>query len=205
MKKYFILSLVVVVAFSVIGCSDDGKNPLKEDRLPATEDDLDTNGDSLSLPLTIADSPERLAGTKWQLVDVSVSKEYEKLETVNFLEAKIFFEFQDKNKLIVTGKTDELFIGELYIFEHFREGEHFYEYGAGSEACPTCSQMPAGLDIDYPEFGSRNGRYQCVVDLDNRTMKIGGEKVVGGTVHDNGLVTGGKYYRWEKTFMLLSN
>ena len=118
-----------------------------------------------------------LEGTKWKLIKVSISKDYQQPEIFDYSEKNIIYEFQGNNKLLITGNVDDLF-----IFDDFQEGEHFYEYNE-LIVSPYCSPGP-NLTIDNPEFGQMEGCYYCIVDLDNKTMRISGnDNVIEGVYH----------------------
>jgi len=107
-----------------------------------------------------------LQGTKWKLIEVSIPTDYQRFETFDCSERNVIYEFQENNKLVITGNVNDLF-----IFHDFQEGEHFYEYNE-PHVCPLCVPAP-NLAIDKPGFGAK-GRHYCLVDLDNKTMRING-------------------------------
>jgi len=117
-----------------------------------------------------------LQGTKWKLIEVSIAKNYQQSEIIDYSEKKIIYEFQENNKLVITGNIDDLF-----IFDDFQKGEHFYEYSKPN-VCPTCLPGP-NLKID------EKGSYYCLIDLENEVMRISGfskiieEVFYGGIKH----------------------
>jgi|GEM_PF-1741870 len=105
-----------------------------------------------------------LQGTKWKLIEVSTVKDYQQSEIFDYSEKNIIYEFQRNNKLVITGNIDDLF-----VFDNFQKGEHFYEYKEPNIG-PTASPGP-NLTIGNPVIS----RYYCLVDLDKEnTMIISG-------------------------------
>ena len=141
------------------------------------------------------DPVDRVIG-RWKLNEVSVLKDEQRPpEVIDYSEENIIYEFQESHKLVVTGNA-----GDLFIFDDFKEGEHFYEY---SEPDFTCLPGP-NLSIEKPPLGKADGWYHCIVDLDNKTMGIVGNTVIGGVVDETGLMSGGNSYHWVKTFIKLN-
>ena len=129
---------------------------------------------------------------KWKLIEVSVSVNYSQSDTTDYSQENIIFDFQENNKLVVTGNIPDV----LVVFDDFQEGEHFYEFFPFEcGACPP----PTNLNINNPALGSEKGRYFCGISLEE-TMSIVGHEVVGGVIDDNGLLTGGDNYAWSFTF-----
>ena len=142
----------------------------------------DTGNTSGTNPIEEPKPAEKSIIGKWKLVGI-VDTQTGKLTDSS--KENIIFDFQENSKLIVIGRMPSV----LDVFDDFQEGEHFYEY-LNLEVCPTC--LPgANLFIDKPQLGQEDGRYYCLVDLDNKTMEIGGGKVIGGVIDDAGLATGG--------------
>jgi len=105
---------------------------------------------------------------KWKLQSISIAKDYQEPEITDYSKRNIIYEFLENGKLVVTGS-----IPDLFIFDDFYEGEHFYEYQKPN-VCPTCLPGP-NLLIDTSESGQAEGAYYCLIDLSNKTMKIGND------------------------------
>ena len=145
----------------------------------------DTGNTSGTNPIEEPKPVEESIVGKWKLIEGSVSVNHSQPDITDYSKENIIFDFQENNRLVVTGRMPSV----LDVFDDFQEGEHFYEY-LNLEVCPTC--LPgANLFIDKPRLGQEDGRYYCLVDLDNKTMEIGGGKVIGGVIDDAGLATGG--------------
>jgi hypothetical protein len=132
---------------------------------------------------------------KWKLLEVSIYKNYEPFETIDYAGENIIYDFRSTNKLIVSGNVPD----DLFVFDNFQPGKHHYKY-KDLIACPTCDPGH-NLSIDKPELGESEGKYYCLIDLDNETMQIGGDKVIGGKINENGQRTGGDFYKWGKSFI----
>ena len=103
---------------------------------------------------------------QWKLIEVRHTINGTQSDTTDYSKENIIFDFQENNKLIVTGNIPDV----LVVFDDFQEGEHFYEY-SNPEVCPLCLPI-ANLAIDEPELGSEERRYFCSVPLDKKTMEI---------------------------------
>ena len=135
---------------------------------------------------------------QWKLIEGSVRLNNSQPDVTDYSKENIIFDFQENNKLVVTGHMPDI----LGLFDDFQEGEHFYEYSKPN-VCPTCMPGP-NLFIDKPELGSSEGVYFCTALSDEETMSIVGDKVIGGVIDDAGFVTGGDYYGWGITFIKLN-
>jgi hypothetical protein len=136
-----------------------------------------------------------LADTRWKLIEASILKDNDYLaEVIDYSEKNIIYDFQGNDTLVVTGKTDSLF-----IFDYFKEGEHFYEYRE-LIVCTLCTPGP-NLSIDKPPLGQSDGNYFAL--LNGEKLEIVGDTYIGGVRHENGLRDGGTLYRWGKTFIKL--
>jgi len=104
---------------------------------------------------------ERLVGTKWKLVEVSTWDEQRQQIKFDYSKRNIVFEFQGKNKLVVTGKTDTLF-----VFDELGEGEHYYEYRDQTPRIKgeVCNMPMPNLFVDNQQFKRKNGRYFANVE-----------------------------------------
>ncbi|MDR2578780.1 MAG: hypothetical protein LBC70_08255 [Chitinispirillales bacterium] len=178
MKRCFwgMYIITMLLWFAMIGCGD------------GTGLGVCTN------PKINSDSLCPLIGTNWKLVEVSIAKNYQPHEIIDYSKKNITFEFQANGKLIVSGETDGLF-----VFDDFNEGEHFYEYRE-MVVCPTC--LPGhNLEINRPFPLKEGGRY--FVFFDGETMSIGGYRVIGGVIVEPefGVQAGGDYYSWKKNFI----
>jgi hypothetical protein len=132
---------------------------------------------------------------RWKLIEVSVRVNFLQPETTDYSDEKIIFDFQNNNKLVVTGFIPDV----LVVFDDFQPGEHFYAYTPYEcGACPP----PCNLLIDDRRWEQVYG-YDCKVSLDEETMNIVGYIPFGGIIDDNSLVTGGDIYSFEKRFIKL--
>jgi len=171
MKRLFLLSVLVVLVFAVIGCN----NSLTGDGTPSS-------GES------------RLDGTSWKLSMVTISENYQPFDTIDYSKRNIIYEFQGNNKLVITGKTDSLF-----IFYHFQEGEHFYRYEE-LYGCPTCLPGP-NLLMDNPKNGHLHYNCGYYANLENDTLRIGRQEAIGMEIDETGLWNGSvnySDYRWSQ-------
>jgi len=135
---------------------------------------------------------------KWKLIEVSIYKNYQQYEITDYSKKNIVYDFQENNKLIVTGN-----IPNLFIFDDFQEGEHFYEYFI--PIFHPNGLTGKNLTIDKPNLGDSKGHYYCSVSVNEKTIKmgIGSDKVIGGVIDETGLITGGDFFKWDKTFVKL--
>jgi hypothetical protein len=101
---------------------------------------------------------------QWKLVEVSVYKNIELLETTDYSNENIIFDFQKNNKLVVRRNIPDV----LVVVDDCPEGEYFYEYHRPN-VCPSCKPGPS-LFIDNPELGERY--YFCFPLLSEETMAI---------------------------------
>jgi hypothetical protein len=122
---------------------------------------------------------------KWKLIEVLVHKNYYLLETINFSDNNIVYEFKSNNVLIVRGS-----IPDLPIFDDFQEGKHFYEY----QHLGFCATPCDNLSIDNSGLWNEKS-YCCQINLDNKTMTIG----------NDGIDIEGDYFSYYKTFIKLNN
>ena len=186
------MAALAVMLFCGMGCNGGGS--------PVLGDTEQTQGDS-PLPTDSSDNAKTLAGTRWKLIEVSIIENSNyPAELIDYSEKNIIYEFQGNDKLVITGKTDSLF-----IFDYFEEGEHFYEY-IELNVCPLCapdnlSTPGPNLSIDRPPLGQGDGRY--FAKLEDGKLKIAGDTYVGGVKHENGLIEGATHYHWGKTFIKL--
>ena len=137
---------------------------------------------------------------RWKLIEVSVSVNYSQPETTDYSNDNIIFDFQENNKLVISGPIP----GVLVVFDDFQEDEHFYEYRIWYDCPRGGDPPPTNLDIDHPERGKEERRYQCTAHSDRDTMSISADRTIGGIIDETGLVTGGDYYRWSKIFIKLN-
>lgn len=146
--------------------------------------------------------PENLEKTIWQLIEVSIIKEGHLFEHIEPSEENIVYDFQEGDKLIISGNTAYLSVFDsvgLPISDFFRNGEHVYNYRK-LEECPTCYPGPdPNLIIDNRD--DPWAWHYCLVSLDNRRMEITGGALINIGVSVDNLV----FYQWIKTFMLLSD
>jgi hypothetical protein len=118
------------------------------------------------------ESGNTLADTRWKLIEVWILKDNDyPAEIIDYSEKNIIYDFQGNDTLVVTGKTDSLF-----IFDYFKEGEHFYEYRA-LNVCPLCTPGP-NLSIDKPPLGQSDGNYFAL--LNGEKLEITGDTYIGG-------------------------
>ena len=124
---------------------------------------------------------------QWKLIESSVSVNHSQPDITDYSKENIIFNFQENNKLVVTGHIPDI----LGLFDDYQEGEHFYEYRK-LNVCPTCLPGP-NLFIDKPELGNWERAYFCTALSDEETMGILAEKweIESG------------YYRWDITFKKL--
>ena len=181
------VAALAVMLFCGIGCNGDGS--------PVLGDTEQTKGES-PLPTDSSDNAKTLAGTRWKLIEVSIIENSNyPAEIIDYSEKNIIYEFQGNDKLVITGKTDSLF-----IFDYFKNGEHFYEYRGELVGCPLCLPGP-NLSIDMPPLGQSDGNYFAL--LNGEKLEIVGDTYIGGVKHENGLIEGATHYHWGKTFIKL--
>ena len=121
---------------------------------------------------------------KWKLIEVEIFRiyyqpyEYQS-EIIDYSNDNIIFDFQENNKLVITGQI----VDTLSLFDDFKEEEHFYEYKrweTGNNYIPG-----PNLFIDKPALGEANGCYFCNVPLDKQTMSIVGDRYISVTDTDH--------------------
>jgi len=102
---------------------------------------------------------------QWKLLEVSISVNYSQLDTTDYSEENIIFDFQENNKLVITGNI----VDSLSLFNDFQKGVHFYEYFTFD-----CHSDPGlNLLIDNPNPGmSWEKSYLCRALLSEETMMI---------------------------------
>ena len=61
---------------------------------------------------------------RWKLMEVKVWVNSSRLDSTDYLKENIIFDFQENNKLVVTGPIPDV----VAVFDDFWAGEHFYEY-----------------------------------------------------------------------------
>jgi len=132
-----------------------------------------------------------LRGTQWRLIEVSIRKNYQLLETIDCLDKNIIYDFQ-RNTLIIIGNIPD----SLFVFDDFQIGEHFYEYNEyrGDPPVPNLC-----IDKKYA-LGDPKGCYYC--DFRNDTMRIVGDRIIGGVMDESGMIVGGDSFHWGKIFIL---
>ena len=134
---------------------------------------------------------------QWKLIEVSVCVNYSQPDTTDYSNENIIFDFQENNKLVVSGPIPDV----LVIFDDFQEGDHFYEYRKFE---PPPTDPAPNLSIDKPELGRADRYYYCNALLGRDTMTIGIFKGIGWVYDETGVVTTGDYYGWSKTFIKLN-
>ena len=107
---------------------------------------------------------------RWKLLEVSIYIDRSLHETIDYSEDNIMYDFQDNNKLIITGQI----LDGFSLFDDFREGEYSYRYWLPA-VCSVCLPGP-NLFIFTPERGEL---YFCKIPSDKKTMEIGGDKGIG--------------------------
>ena len=132
---------------------------------------------------SVAPSPVKtLIDTKWRLTEVQIVRDYhQQVEIFDYSEKNIIYEFQRNNKLVVTGNAGD----EVFVFDDFEEGEHFYEVN-WDDPCkgdPLCDPGP-NLRIDGKGYGAF----------------LGGDTLVIGTFSME-IDETGSYYSWNKTLI----
>jgi len=126
---------------------------------------------------------------QWKLIESFVSVNYSKTERTDYSNENIIFDFQEDNKLVITGNI----VDSLSLFDDFQGGEHFYEF----HALNNCDWGDPGpnLIIDKPELWSWEGHHFCTALLYEETMTIGND---GWKTKDD------NYYRWHITLIKLN-
>jgi hypothetical protein len=116
----------------------------------------------LNYNYSIYDYP--LADTRWKLTKMTIMDDdsYVDIDTVDYSNNTVIYDFIGDNKLIITG----------YIPDDLSEGEHSYWYKKPN-VCPTCLPAPNfQIDDSEPVF--------CLITGDE--MRIGDYKINGKTV-----------------------
>jgi hypothetical protein len=117
----------------------------------------------LNYRYSIYDYP--LADTQWKLTKMTImdNDSYVNIDTVDYSNNTVIYDFIGDNKLIITG----------YIPDDLSEGEHSYWYQKPN-ICPTCLPAPNfRIDDSEPTF--------CLIKRGNE-MSIGDYKINGKTV-----------------------
>ena len=130
---------------------------------------------------------------QWKLMEsyVSINHSQSDITVTDYSKENIIFDFQENNKLVVTGHIPDVFV----VFDDFQEGEYFYEY---SKYPPPPTDPGPNLFIDKPEYGIGERWYFCTTLLGKETMDI----VIGNNI--GGAIVGSDYYRWGFTFFKLN-
>ena len=135
---------------------------------------------------------------RWKLIEVAIRVNSSPIDTTDYSQENIIFDFQKKNKLIVEGYIPNI----IAVFDDFQAGEHFYEFIPYNEQNCVSTKPGANLSIDKPKLGNEKGHYFCKISFDEETMKIDiSHYVIEGVIDDNSLVTGFNVYGWEKNFI----
>ena len=157
------LLLVIVMA---VGCKDSNAIKPKEEIEP---------------------TPEGTIIGRWKLIELMIDTipHYEPIKhgVIDYSNSNIVYNFQTNNRLVVTGSIPN----DLFMFDDFRAGEHFYEY---EERNPNTMPYP-NLLIDDPKFGDERGVYYC--NFDNHV--IGKDTMI---IHTTGSEVNGIFIAWGK-------
>ena len=96
-KNLFIISAIFLISAGYFSCGKDKKE---------------------ECPKLFSDN---IVG-QWKLIEVSARENYSPLDTTDYLKENIIFDFQENNKLVVTGPIPDV----VAVFDDFQAGEHFY-------------------------------------------------------------------------------
>jgi hypothetical protein len=207
MKKKMIL-VALVLTYIIIGCSGDtssvdadGSGTVQEnpDASDTPSVDVDSSGKIQENPDTVSNTLPSLEivplmrlgledGMEWKLLEISIHKNYQEFETVDYSMKNVFFKFQDDGKLFVFGNTDTSF-----VFDGFKTGEHFYTYRllTGSPtSLPSANLLVYNQPLGYPD--DPDGRYYAYGVRTNEDIAL---RIIGDTL------MGENYYHWGQTFI----
>ena len=141
---------------------------------------------------------------RWKLMEVKVWVNSSRLDSTDYLKENIIFDFQENNKLVVTGPIPDV----IAVFDDFQEGEHYYVFRSPNERNYGYAAIPPprfpNLSIDDTALGSEERGYFCEIPLNEKTMEIAKRKTIGGETNQNGWILGGDYYYWKKIFIKLN-
>ena len=128
---------------------------------------------------------------RWKLVEISMRINYQYDKKFDYSKDNIIYDFQKNNKLTISGNNIP---DDLFMFDDFQAGEHFYEYKKLG-ICPVCLPGP-NLQIVNPKTGQRGHYYYCKNDLNNNNNKI-------IKISIDGKVIEGDFVMWGKTLIKL--
>jgi len=106
---------------------------------------------------------------QWKLLEISISVNHSQPDTTDYSEENIIFDFQENNKLVVTGNI----VDSLSLFDDFQEGGHFYEYRkheCGHNYLPGPNLRISNNEQEHGSWGGR--RYFCSAHLSEETIGI---------------------------------
>ena len=112
---------------------------------------------------------------RWKLIEIDIWYNHSKIRTIDYSENTIIYDFQENNKLVITGDIDESF-----VFDDFREGKHFYRYNM----LFTCSICEPGENLMLANLPPPEqwqwwpANYFCRIPPDKKTMMIDKNKIL---------------------------
>ena len=124
---------------------------------------------------------------RWKLISCTVK--YAQPETFDYSKESFIFDFQENNKLVVTGNITNI----LGVFDDIHAGDYFFVFSTPNV---PCGSDPPDKTLEL-HFYDMIMMYYCWASLDEKTMSIVSDyTVIGGD--DDDLIT---VYGWEKKFI----
>jgi hypothetical protein len=131
---------------------------------------------------------------RWKLIESSCSLNNSQPETTDHSKENIIFDFQENNKLVITGPIPN----DRIDFYYFQAG--YYWYGFSSPNCGECGCDPPDTNLST-DWDDMVFSHYCRPSFDEKTMEISGHiDTCCGEKDDNGLAEI-FVYNWVKKFI----